>query len=124
MIKWTLQKIVGSKNQRELKRMQPLVAQINELEEAYQTETEEQLLARVKDWQKHLHRYLPLQLPTKRQLETMDNESISAAATHVQEDSMLFATNSPIFLPASGLAKKSMKLRPLSTNRRRISRSS
>ncbi|MDB4434990.1 hypothetical protein N9146_02410, partial [Akkermansiaceae bacterium] len=59
MIKWTLQKIVGSKNQRELKRMQPLVAQINELEEAYQTESEEQLLARVKDWQKHLHRYLP-----------------------------------------------------------------
>ncbi|MDG1976491.1 MAG: preprotein translocase subunit SecA, partial [Akkermansiaceae bacterium] len=85
MIKWTLQKIVGSKNQRELKRMQPLVAQINELEEAYQTETEEQLLARVKDWQKHLHRYLPLKLPTKRQLETMDAESISVAAASVQE---------------------------------------
>ena len=85
MIKWTLQKIVGSKNQRELKRMQPLVERINELEEAYQRESEEQLLSRVKDWQKHLHRYLPLQLPTKRQLETMDNESILAAATHVQE---------------------------------------
>ena len=85
MIKWTLQKIVGSKNQRELKRMQPLVAQINELEEAYQTETEEQLLARVKDWQKHIHRYLPLKLPTKRQLETMDAESISVAAASVQE---------------------------------------
>ena len=85
MIKWTLQKIVGSKNQRELKRMQPLVERINELEEAYQRESEEQLLSRVKDWQKHLHRYLPLQLPTKRRLETMDNESISAAATHVQE---------------------------------------
>jgi preprotein translocase subunit SecA len=85
MIKWTLQKIVGSKNQRELKRMQPLVAQINELEEAYQTETEEQLLARVKDWQKHLHRYLPLKLPTKRQLESMDAESISVAAASVQE---------------------------------------
>ena len=85
MIKWTLQKIVGSKNQRELKRMQPLVERINELEEAYQTESEEQLLARVKDWQKHLHRYLPLQIPTKRQLETMDNEAISVAATSVQE---------------------------------------
>ena len=85
MIKWTLQKIVGSKNQRELKRMQPLVERINELEEAYQRESEEQLLSRVKDWQKHLHRYLPLQLPTKRQLETMDNGSILAAATHVQE---------------------------------------
>ncbi|MDB4471675.1 preprotein translocase subunit SecA, partial [Akkermansiaceae bacterium] len=85
MIKWTLQKIVGSKNQRELKRMQPLVAQINELEEAYQTESEEQLLARVKDWQKHLHRYLPLKLPTKRQLETMHDEAVSEAAASVQE---------------------------------------
>jgi preprotein translocase subunit SecA len=65
--------------------MQPLVERINELEEAYQTESEEQLLARVKDWQKYLHRYLPLQLPTKRQLETMDNEAISVAATSVQE---------------------------------------
>ena len=85
MIKWTLQKIVGSKNQRELKRMQPLVVQINDLEEAYQTESEEQLLARVKDWQKHLHRYLPLKLPTKRQLETMDDEAVSDAAASVQE---------------------------------------
>lgn len=85
MIKWTLQKIVGSKNQRELKRMQPLVVQINELEEAYQTESEEQLLARVKDWQKHLHRYLPLKLPTKRQLETMDDEAVSEAAASVQK---------------------------------------
>jgi len=85
MIKWTLQKIVGSKNQRELKRMQPLVVQINDLEEAYQTESEEQLLARVKDWQKHLHRYLPLKLPTKRQLETMDDEAVSEAAASVQE---------------------------------------
>ncbi|MEO1831085.1 MAG: preprotein translocase subunit SecA, partial [Akkermansiaceae bacterium] len=85
MIKWTLQKIVGSKNQRELKRMQPLVLQINELEEAYQTESEEQLLARVKDWQKHLHRYLPLRLPTKRQLETMNDEAVSEAAASVQK---------------------------------------
>ncbi|MDC0283676.1 preprotein translocase subunit SecA, partial [Akkermansiaceae bacterium] len=65
--------------------MQPLVAQINELEEAYQTESEEQLLARVKDWQKHLHRYLPLKLPTKRQLETMHDEAVSEAAASVQE---------------------------------------
>ena len=66
MIKWTLQKIVGSKNQRELKRMQPIVDQINELEKGLQSENEEQLLERVGTWQKHLHRYLPLDLPTKR----------------------------------------------------------
>jgi preprotein translocase subunit SecA len=80
MIKWTLQKIVGSKNQRELKRMQPLVAQINELEETYQKESEEQLLARVGVWQKHLHRYLPLELPTKRQLELMEEKTVAEVA--------------------------------------------
>ena len=77
MIKWTLQKIVGSKNQRELKRMKPLVARINELEEAYQKESEEQLHARVEGWQRHLHRYLPLELPTKRQLELMDDTTVA-----------------------------------------------
>ena len=77
MIKWTLQKIVGSKNQRELKRMQPIVDQINELEKGLQSESEEQLLERVGTWQKHLHRYLPLDLPTKRQLEIMDDESVA-----------------------------------------------
>tara|TARA_B100001093_G_C26765045_1_gene987486 strand:- start:1043 stop:1462 length:420 start_codon:yes stop_codon:yes gene_type:complete len=115
MIKWTLQKIVGSKNQRELKRMQPLVERINELEEAYQRESEEQLLSRVKDWQKHLHRYLPLQLPTKRQLETMDNESISAAATHVQERFDALRDEFPNLPTRIKTRAVSTMLRPLST---------
>ena len=80
MIKWTLQKIVGSKNQRELKRMQPIVDQINGIEEGLQKESEEQLMARVARWQSHLHRYLPLDLPTKRQLEIMDDDSVAKVA--------------------------------------------
>ncbi|MFT6864541.1 MAG: preprotein translocase subunit SecA [Akkermansiaceae bacterium] len=84
MIKWTLQKIVGSKNQRELKRMQPIVDRINELEEGFQKESEEQLMARVEGWQKHLHRYLPLQLPTKRQLEIMGDETVAEVASGLQ----------------------------------------
>ncbi len=84
MIKWTLQKIVGSKNQRELKRMQPIANRINELEEAFQKESEEQLMARIEGWQKHLHRYLPLQFPTKRQLEIMDDETVAEVATGLQ----------------------------------------
>jgi preprotein translocase subunit SecA len=80
MIKWTLQKIVGSKNQRELKRMQPIVDRINGIEESLQKESEEQLMARVARWQAHLHRYLPLDLPTKRQLEIMDDDSVAAVS--------------------------------------------
>ena len=72
MIKWILQKIVGSKHQRELKRMWPVVAKINKIEEALQRESQEALLEKVADWQKHLARYLPLETATKRELELMD----------------------------------------------------
>ena len=44
MIKWILQKIVGSKNQREVRRIRPTVARINEIEEALQREPVEKLL--------------------------------------------------------------------------------
>ena len=56
MLKWILQKIVGNKNQREIKRMNPVVAKINEIEEALQTESEATVLAKVTAWQHHLHR--------------------------------------------------------------------
>ncbi len=56
MLKWILQKIVGNKNQREVKRMNPIVAKINEIEEALQTESEATVLAKVTAWQHHLHR--------------------------------------------------------------------
>ena len=46
MIKWILQKIVGSKNQRELRRIRPTVVRINEIEEALQREPEEKLRER------------------------------------------------------------------------------
>jgi len=81
MIKWTLQKIVGSKNQREIKRMRPVVAKINELEESYQSDTDEQLRARVEEWQTYLHRFLPLEIPTRRQLELMEPEVVADLST-------------------------------------------
>ncbi|MGJ8696379.1 MAG: preprotein translocase subunit SecA [Verrucomicrobiaceae bacterium] len=84
MIKWTLQKIVGSKNQREIKRMRPVVARINELEEAYQSESEEQIRARVTEWQTYLHRFLPLDVPAKRQLELMEAETVATIANDVK----------------------------------------
>ena len=83
MIKWTLQKIVGSKNQREIKRMRPVIAKINELEESYQSESEEQLRARVRGWQEHLHRFLPLEAPTRRDLELMSEDDLAAAAAGI-----------------------------------------
>ncbi len=42
-MQWLLQKIIGTKNQRDIRRMRPLVARINELEAKYQTLSEEAL---------------------------------------------------------------------------------
>jgi len=76
MVKWILQKIVGNKNQREIKRLRPVVAKINEIEEALQNEPEAKLLEFTKKWQDHLHRFLPIELPTKRQLELMPADEL------------------------------------------------
>jgi preprotein translocase subunit SecA len=46
MLSWMVKKIVGSKNQRDLRKMQPLVQKINELEVSYQQLTDEQLQAK------------------------------------------------------------------------------
>jgi preprotein translocase subunit SecA len=46
MINWFVKKIVGTKNQREVKKLLPLVARINELEREYQGLLDEQLVAK------------------------------------------------------------------------------
>lgn len=80
MLKWTLQKIVGNKNQREVKRLGPVVANINRIEEGYQANSHDELLAKVKTWQEHLHRYLPLETATVRQLQLMDESGLEEVA--------------------------------------------
>lgn len=54
MIQWLLRKIVGSKNQRELKKIWPIVRQINEIELKLQSEPESALLERTRKWQAEL----------------------------------------------------------------------
>ena len=43
---WILKKILGSKNERDLKKMRPLVEKINVLDEEYKALTDEQLQAK------------------------------------------------------------------------------
>ncbi|MBK8479864.1 MAG: preprotein translocase subunit SecA [Proteobacteria bacterium] len=45
MINWAIKKIIGTKNQRELQRMQPLVARINDLESRIQAKGDDELRA-------------------------------------------------------------------------------
>jgi preprotein translocase subunit SecA len=54
MINWILKKIVGSKNQRDIKRMRPTVDRINQLEEEYRSLTDDQLREKTAAWKDQL----------------------------------------------------------------------
>jgi preprotein translocase subunit SecA len=84
MIKWILQKIVGSKNQREIRRIRPIVARINEIEEALQREPVEKLRELTEKWRSHLARYHELQAPPKPQLFRMAEEELRIVAQDIE----------------------------------------
>ena len=50
MVNFIIKKIVGSKNQREIKRMMPIVRRINELEEQYQSLSDDDLRRMTAEW--------------------------------------------------------------------------
>ena len=54
MVGWILKKILGSKNQREIKRMQPLVREINAFDEQFNALSDDELRARTAAWKTEL----------------------------------------------------------------------
>ncbi|HBC86855.1 MAG TPA: preprotein translocase subunit SecA [Lentisphaeria bacterium] len=54
MINYVLSKIFGSKSARDMKKLMPLVARINEIEESYQRLTEDQLKAKTQEFKDRL----------------------------------------------------------------------
>ncbi|MBI5387177.1 MAG: preprotein translocase subunit SecA [Verrucomicrobia bacterium] len=54
MINYVIKKIIGSKNDREVKKLRPLVAKINEFEQQFQALSDEQLRAKTVEWKAHI----------------------------------------------------------------------
>src|ERR1700693_98783 len=54
MVSWILRKVLGSKNQREVRRIRPVVDKINQLEQEFQALTEDQLREKTLGWKKDL----------------------------------------------------------------------
>ncbi len=54
MFNWIIKKIIGSKNQRELRRMMPIVKRINEIEAGLQSLPDEALRAKTLEWRDRL----------------------------------------------------------------------
>jgi preprotein translocase subunit SecA len=54
MINWVVKKVLGSKNEREVKKLWPLVAKINAIEAEYQKLSDEQLRAKTDEFKKRI----------------------------------------------------------------------
>src|SRR6185295_6340480 len=54
MIGWILKKILGSKNQREIKRMMPIVRRVNALDEQFKNLSDDELRAKTANWKEEL----------------------------------------------------------------------
>src|SRR3954468_18457987 len=54
MIGYIIKKVIGSKNDREVKKLRPLVARINEIEASLQNLSEEELRKKTADWKARL----------------------------------------------------------------------
>lgn len=75
MVKWILKTIVGNKNQREIKKLLPLVDKINLLEEQLQEQPESILKEKAQAWKDYLDRYrIELDFYSPRILEHHDVE--------------------------------------------------
>ena len=80
MIKWILNKIVGSKNQREVRKLRPVVKKILAIEKSWGSKDQDFLTAKTREWQEHLHRFTPLELPTRNHLLTAPAEQLQECA--------------------------------------------
>src|ERR1044072_5528936 len=54
MVTWILKKILGSKNQRELRRLAPIVRRINEFDEQFKSLSDDALRAKTAAWKEEL----------------------------------------------------------------------
>src|SRR4026208_1472663 len=54
MVGWILKKILGSKNQRELKRLMPTVRRINEFDEQFKSLSDDELRAKTTSWKEEI----------------------------------------------------------------------
>jgi preprotein translocase subunit SecA len=91
MIQWLFPKLLGGKDERELHRLRPIVSRINEIEEKLQQEPAEKLLELTNSWREHLARYHPLDVPTKLQLELMNQAELEAVAESIRQRFSLLA---------------------------------
>ncbi len=66
MVAWILKKILGSKNQRELKRLMPIVHRANELDEEFKNLSDDELRAKTAAWKEEISKLPDIQEQWKK----------------------------------------------------------
>ena len=66
MVAWILKKILGSKNQRELKRLMPIVRRANELDEQFKSLSDDELRAKTAEWKEEISKLPDIQEQWKK----------------------------------------------------------
>ena len=66
MVGWILKKILGSKNQRELRRLSPIVRRINEMDEQFKSLSDDELRAKTAAWKEELSKIPELENQWKK----------------------------------------------------------
>ncbi len=76
MVNWFIKKVLGSKNQREVKRLRPIVTRINELDEQFKSLSDDELRAKTAAWKERLG---PIEDPRERErvLEEIEPEAFA-----------------------------------------------
>src|SRR5205814_4452999 len=87
MVAWILKKILGSKNQRELRRLAPIVRQINEFDEQFKSLSDDALRAKTAAWKEELTKIPELEEQWKRVGEILPEAFalVKKAARRVEE---------------------------------------
>ena len=83
MFTWILRKIIGSKNQRTIKRLMPVVAEINAIEAQLQNEPEDALRERVAKWQDQFKAFHTPSFLSGVNLRIADDEALDASIADV-----------------------------------------
>ena len=66
MVAWILKKILGSKNQRELKRLMPIVLRVNEFDEQFKNLSDDELRAKTAAWKQEISKLPDIQEQWKK----------------------------------------------------------
>ena len=83
MFEWIIKKIIGTKNQRTVKRLQPIVAEINRLEAHLQNETDEALRERCANWKAQFRAFHTPKFLGGVSLRIATEEQVDACLSHV-----------------------------------------